>query len=272
MPLSYCQQFKLPQGNAISLDTFRTAPDSDLSEADISTGMKEAAERLCALQELLYAEHKRAMVICLQGMDAAGKDGIIRHALGAMNPQGCRVISLGPPEEKDNDHDFLWRFHRYMPAKGEIYIFNRSHYETVLIDRVHGRVPKEEWKKRYGLINDFERLLSESGTHILKFFLHVGKDEQFKRLKERLDRPEKHWKASEDDFKEREHWDAYMEAYADTLEQCNTPSAPWFLIPSDNKSYRNLAVMRVIQEYMESLNMRLPDRQREIEEMRRKYL
>lgn len=214
--------------------------------------------RLAALHDLLYAEHKRALLIVLQGMDAAGKDGTIKHVMSGVNPQGCKVTSFKQPTPIQLDHDFLWRIHAEVPEKGSIGIFNRSHYEDVLIARVHSLVPRKIWKKRYEAINDFEKLLTENNVHIVKCFLHMSAEEQEKRFMARLNDPNKNWKASAADFSERKFWDAYQEAYQDVIEKCSTRYAPWYVIPSDHKWFRNYAVGEIVIRTLESLKMHYP--------------
>ena len=216
-------------------------------------------KRLQELQEMLYAQGERALLIILQGMDAGGKDGTIKHVMGAFNPQGVQVTGFKVPTEKELAHDFLWRIHRATPRRGMIGIFNRSHYEDVLVVRVRSLVPKAVWKKRYRHINEFERMLAESGMTIVKFFLCIGKEEQAKRLRERQERPEKQWKFAPGDLEARRSWDAYMRAYEDALTRCNTRCAPWYVIPANRKWYRNLAVSEVLVQTMESMNLRYPD-------------
>ena len=227
--------------------------------------------RLRELQELLYAEHKRSLLICLQAMDTGGKDGVIRHVLGAMNPQGCRVATFHRPTSLERDHDFLWRAHRDVPAKSEVSIFNRSYYEDVLVVRIHDLAPKDIWSKHYRQINDFEQSLCENGTHILKFFLHISKDEQLRRFKDRLDDPSKHWKISESDYTERKRWDEYMEAFEDMLSKCSTEHAPWFVIPANHKWFRDLAISQIMVEYLEGLKMKSPMPSVDIAKIRKKY-
>ena len=204
-------------------------------------------------------------------MDTGGKDGTINHVLGAMNPQGCRVISFKQPSSEELSHDFLWRIHRAAPARGEVVIFNRSQYEDVLIVRVHNLVSKNIWQSRYDQINSFEEDLTENNIHILKFYLHISKDEQLKRFKNRLDDPSKRWKISEDDYKERGFWNDYMSAYADALSRCSTQQAPWFIIPSDHKWFRNLAVSRIVVEYLEQLTMKRPLPSVDLKRIRQAY-
>ena len=233
-----------------------TAGFKDRSEAEAT--LDKNIRRLTRLQYLLYAEGRRALLVILQGMDAAGKDGTIRHVMGPLNPQSCRVTSFKAPTAAELAHDFLWRIHRAVPGKGEIGIFNRSHYEDVLIVRVRNLAPKSVWSKRYAQINLFEKSLAESGVTILKFFLHVSKAEQKVRLVERLTDPKKNWKVNPADFEERKRWDDYMAAYADALRKCSTPWAPWFVIPSDHKWFRNLAVSQIIADTLKSMKMRFP--------------
>ena len=188
-----------------------------------------------------------------------------------MNPQGTRVHAFKVPSQEEREHDFLWRIHKNAPAKGEVAIFNRSHYEDVLVARVHDLVPKETWSKRYDLINDFERNLAENGTHILKFYLHISEDEQLRRFKQRLDDPTRHWKISESDYEERPFWPAYQEAYEDALSKTSTKHAPWFIIPANHKWFRNLAVSRIVVETLESLDMKFPEPAINVEEIRRRF-
>jgi PPK2 family polyphosphate:nucleotide phosphotransferase len=227
--------------------------------------------RLRELQELLYAEHQSSLLICLQAMDTGGKDGVINHVLGVMNPQGCKVASFRQPNSLERDHDFLWRAHRDVPARGQVAIFNRSHYEDVLAARIHKLAPKSVWSKRYNQINQFEKSLSENGTHVLKFYLHIDKDEQLRRFKQRLDDPSKHWKISDTDYTERERWDEYVTAFEDMLSKCSTHYAPWFVIPANHKWFRDLAVSQILVEYLEGLHMKLPPASVDIAKIRKKY-
>jgi PPK2 family polyphosphate:nucleotide phosphotransferase len=210
------------------------------------------------LQNKFYAEKKRALLIVLQGMDTAGKDGTIRHVMSGINPQGCSVTAFKVPNSEELSHDFLWRIHKAVPERGMIGIFNRSQYEDVLVVRVHKLVPKDIWQARYDEINRFERNLAENDVKILKFFLHISKEEQKKRLDDRLHDPHKKWKLSKADGKERKLWDDYVAAYEAMLHQCSTEYAPWFIIPSDHKWFRNLAVSRIIVETLEGFDMHFP--------------
>ena len=214
--------------------------------------------RLDPLQEVLYAEHKHKVLLVLQGMDGSGKDGTIRRVFEGVNPEGVRVAHFGKPSEEELDHDYLWRVHKQVPEKGEIVIFNRSHYESVLVERVHGLVPESVWSKRYQQIVDFERMLSDEGTTILKFFLHIDRKEQAKRFQDRLDDPTKHWKFSYLDYNERAYWKDYMRAYEDALERTSTESAPWYAVPSNHPWFRDMVVSEVIVEALDALGMRYP--------------
>jgi PPK2 family polyphosphate:nucleotide phosphotransferase len=246
-------------GNKVKLAKFD--PDDTLGYShDEKTQAKLATtlQRLDRLQYVLYATKKKALLIVLQAMDAGGKDGTIRHVMTGVNPQGCRVTSFKQPTQEELAHDFLWRIHAAVPARGMLGIFNRSHYEDVLVVRVHGLVPKKIWKARYDQINEFEKLLDENGVTILKFFLHISKDEQKKRFEERLTDPRKYWKFGPADLKERELWDQYQEAYEAALERCSTKRAPWFIIPANHKWFRNLAVSKIVLETLEGFEMQMP--------------
>lgn len=249
-----------PPGKAFRID------EIDPGDSGAHKDKKEAAgptrknlKRLQELQEMLYAQGRHALLIVLQAMDAGGKDGTIKHVMGAFNPQGVRVTGFKVPTEEELAHDFLWRIHKVAPRRGMIGIFNRSQYEDVLVVRVQGLVPKSVWRKRYRRINEFERTLAESGTTIVKFFLCISKEEQAERLRERQERPDKHWKFAPGDLEARKSWDRYMEAYEEALTRCNTRYAPWYAIPADRKWYRNLAVSEVLVQTMESMGLRYPD-------------
>jgi PPK2 family polyphosphate:nucleotide phosphotransferase len=229
-----------------------------ISKEDAVAASQHHVEKLQALHELLYAENKRSLLIVLQGMDAAGKDGTIKHVMSGVNPQGCAVTSFKQPSPIELAHDFLWRIHAAVPGKGTIGIFNRSQYEDVLIARVHKLVPKSVWETRYDQINAFEKILTENGVLILKFFLHMSSAEQKKRFEERLKDPNKNWKASAADFKERHFWNQYQAAYEEALERCSTKWAPWYAIPSDHKSFRNYAVAEIVIQTLESFKMKFP--------------
>lgn len=225
-------------------------------------GLKEIVklnEKLQELQEVLYAEGKHKVLVVLQAMDTGGKDGAIRRVFDGVNPQGVKVASFKVPTPEEMAHDYLWRVHKVAPANGELVIFNRSHYEDVLVVRVHNYVPKEVWSKRYEQINAFEKLLAENGTTILKFFLHISKDEQKERLQARLDDPTKHWKFSLGDLGERKLWDDYQSAYEDALNKTSTEYAPWYVVPANRKWYRDLVISKVLVETLEGLKMKYPE-------------
>ena len=216
-------------------------------------------ERLRDLQERLWAEGRRRILIVLQGIDTAGKGGTIEHVMGAFNPQGCRVHGFKVPTAEELAHDFLWRVHARVPGNGEIAIFDRSHYEQVLVVRVAGLEPKARWRRHYDQINAFERLLVEEGTTILKFFLLIDRDEQRERLQTRVDDPKKRWKFRVSDLETRAKWDAYLAAYEEMLERCSTDDAPWFVVPSNRKWFRNLAVARIVADTLAGLKPAYPE-------------
>jgi PPK2 family polyphosphate:nucleotide phosphotransferase len=217
-------------------------------------------ERLANVQERLWAERKRRVLVILQGIDAAGKDGTIKHVLSALNPQGAPVTSFGVPSATELAHDYLWRIHAAIPRAGEIGIFNRSHYEDVLIVRVHDLVPKKVWSRRFDQINDFERMLSEEDTTVVKFFLLIDRDEQRARLQARYDDPTKRWKFNLADLGERTRWDDYIKAFEDALTRCSTTDAPWYIVPADRKWFRNLAVGEILLDVLEELHPAYPTR------------
>src|ERR1017187_171491 len=266
------KEFLVRPGSHLQLKDFDPSfADKREDKKSARSKIKKLQKRMDELQFQLYAEQKRSLLICLQAPDAGGKDGVVRHVIGSMNPQGCRVVSFKQPSAKERAHDFLWRVEYQTPKRGEVVIFNRSHYEDVLIVRVHHLVARKIWSKRYEEINDFERRLVADGTHILKFFLHISKEEQLRRFEKRLDDPLRRWKISEADYSEREYWDDYATAYEDALSKCSTDDAPWFVIPSDHKWFRDLAISRIIVETMENLGIEVPEPTVNIAEIRRKY-
>jgi PPK2 family polyphosphate:nucleotide phosphotransferase len=220
--------------------------------------LTELAVRLDQLQDILYAERKHCVLVVLQGMDTSGKDGTIRHVFSEVDPLGVRAVRFKAPTEDELAHDFLWRVHPHAPGKGEVVIFNRSHYEDVLVVRVHKLITQAECKRRYAAINYFEQLLADSATVILKFYLHISKDEQKKRLQERLNDPKKQWKFSRADLAERKLWLQYMRAYADALAATSTDQAPWYVVPANSKTNRNLFISAVLLDTLEGLKMRYP--------------
>jgi PPK2 family polyphosphate:nucleotide phosphotransferase len=240
--------------------------DYDPDDTSLAPGNKaetnEASEKLHArideLQELLFAEHRHKLLIVLQGMDTSGKDGVVRHVLSGVSPQSVRVTSFKKPTEVELSHDYLWRVHAALPGDGEIGIFNRSHYEDVLVVRVHELVPEKAWSKRYGQIRDFEEMLAENGMTILKFFLHISRDEQRERLQARLDDPKKRWKFQHGDIEERKLWDDYQRAYEDAIGKTATQHAPWIIVPANAKWYRNWIVATAMVKALEKLEMKYP--------------
>jgi PPK2 family polyphosphate:nucleotide phosphotransferase len=229
-------------------------------------------QKMDKLQHLLYSEKKHSLLIVLQGMDASGKDGVVRHVITGLNPAGCKVIGFKQPTPGELDHDFLWRIHPHVPAKGDVAIFNRSHYEDVLVVRVHQLVTKKIWSRRYELINNFERQLAiDNNTTILKFFLYISRDEQLSRFRQRLDDPARQWKISEADYKERAYWDDYIAAFEDMLRKTSTDYAPWFVIPSNHKWFRDLAISEIITRTLENLDMKLPQPTVDLADIARKY-
>jgi len=223
-------------------------PPNRLSREDAQEQLASLGDELSSLQDLLWGARTHAVLVVLQGRDAAGKDGAIKHVVGFLNPRGVHVTSFGAPTQEEREHDFLWRIHRNTPRLGEFAIFNRSHYEDVLVVRVHNLVPKEIWGERFGHIRDFEELLTEHRTIVLKFFLHISKEEQKKRLVEREQDPRTAWKLTANDWEERERWDEYSEAYEDAILRTSTKRAPWRIVPADSKWYRNLVIARSIVE------------------------
>jgi PPK2 family polyphosphate:nucleotide phosphotransferase len=237
-------------GKKIDLNEIDTDPPRTVTKQEALVRIETLTTELFDLQDLLWGARTRSVLIVLQGRDAAGKDGAIKHVAGAFNPRGINVVSFGVPTLEEREHDFLWRVHRHTPRRGEIAIFNRSHYEDVLVVRVHDLAPRPVWKARYDHINDFEQMLAEHGTIVLKFFLHISKGEQEKRLIDREEDPKTAWKLNVGDWKERELWAEYTEAYEDVLSKCSTRNAPWHIVPADAKWYRNLIVAEAVCDAM----------------------
>jgi PPK2 family polyphosphate:nucleotide phosphotransferase len=258
-------QYRIEPGTKVTLADFNTDDDGGLTKVSSKPQMKELNRRLEALQELLFAEGKHKVLVVLQAMDAGGKDGTIRHVFDRVNPQGVKVASFKKPTEFELAHDYLWRVHRHTPASGQITIFNRSHYEDVLVVRVLGLVPEERWRRRYQHIREFEKLLADEGTTILKFYLHISKDEQKERLQARIDDPEKNWKFDSGDLKQRALWDEYMTAFEVAMAETSTEHAPWYVIPADNKWYRNLVISQIMVDTLEGLHMEYPPPEEGIE-------
>lgn len=270
--MDYAKRFRIEPGAKVKLDEIDAGYKGEHEDkASAQAEIDKYAQHLPDLQYLMYAENSRSLLIILQAMDAAGKDGTIKHVLGTMNPQGCRVYNFKAPSAVELAHDFLWRIHQATPPKGYVTVFNRSHYEDVLVVRVHNLVPKEVWSKRYDEINAFEKHLTHNGTHVIKFYLHIDKAEQLERFKQRLDDPSRQWKISESDYAEREYWSEYQRAYEEAISACSTDRAPWYIIPSNHKWFRNLAVSQILVNTLESFNMKFPEPSVNIEDIRKKY-
>jgi PPK2 family polyphosphate:nucleotide phosphotransferase len=252
------QRHRIEDGKHFSL--------SDVDPDDTGKFSKEEADAktqadillLRDLHEKLYVDRRYSLLVVLQGMDTGGKDGTIKHVFTGVNPQGCQVTSFKKPSEEELSHDFLWRISKALPPRGNFGIFNRSHYEDVLIVRVHKLVDKDAWKRRYDAINAFEKRLADEGTLILKFFLYISKDEQKKRILARIEDTKKQWKFTPDDIQERKHWDHYIEAYEDAIRKCSTPHAPWYVVPANKKWYRNYVVANALVKTLEKLDLKLP--------------
>jgi PPK2 family polyphosphate:nucleotide phosphotransferase len=257
--MDFRKRFIVAPGKKVNLSKHDPGFVGDFEDkARAKRELEETSTRLTTLQNVFYADSRRALLIVLQAMDTGGKDGTIRRVFSGVNPEGCRVTAFKAPSQDELAHDFLWRIHAAVPPKGYIGIFNRSHYEDVLIVRVHNLVPKPVWSARYDQINEFENILTENNVTILKFFLHISKEEQKKRLDARREDPEKNWKFNPEDLKERKHWDDYVKAYEEALSRCSTKAAPWFIIPADHKWFRNLAVSKIVTETLEELKPSYP--------------
>jgi PPK2 family polyphosphate:nucleotide phosphotransferase len=231
----------------------------------------ETNEEIRDLQYRLFVERRQSLLIVLQAPDAAGKDGLMRNVLGKMNPQGCRTYPFKAPSTEELAHDFLWRIHRCTPGRGNVSVFNRSHYEDVLVVRVEDLVPRNVWSRRYDAINHFEQNLVDHGTKILKFYLHISPEEQLERFKKRLDNPAKHWKLNVGDYRVRDKWNAYREAYEQALERCNHADSPWYVIPADQKWYRDAAVAAIVRDTLAAMNPQMPPVDVDLEEIRSLY-
>jgi PPK2 family polyphosphate:nucleotide phosphotransferase len=260
-------RYRIAPGTHVDLSTIDAADTSgfDGSKAEGRKELARLVERLAALQHLMWAEGKHKLLIVLQAMDSGGKDGTIRRVFGGVNPQGVRVTSFKAPTSEELAHDYLWRIHEHTPGSGEIAVFNRSHYEDVLIVRVLDLVPEPRWRKRYQHIADFERLLTDEGTTILKFYLHISKDEQKERFQERLDDPTKNWKFNPGDLDHRDRWGEYMDAFEEAFLHTSTEAAPWYVVPADKKWYRNIVIARTIVETLETLDMQYPEAEADLD-------
>jgi PPK2 family polyphosphate:nucleotide phosphotransferase len=263
------RKYIVQEGETVSLSNWQPADTSGFkgTEEEALEESRKLTLKLERLQEVLFAEHKRKVLIVLQAMDTGGKDGTIKKVFEGVNPQGVRVAHFQKPTPDEADHDFLWRVHRQVPGNGEMVIFNRSHYEDVLVERVHGLVSKETWVRRYKDIRHFEKLLHEEGTAVMKFFLYIDRAEQKRRLHERMADPTKRWKFSVFDVKESVFWSEYMRAYEEALQNTSTHSSPWYVIPADKKWFRDLLVSSIIVERLERLRMRYPKASADLKSM-----
>src|SRR5271169_6491413 len=270
--MDYRKKFRVDPGAKLRLNKLDPAyKGKHASEAEAKQETENYCQKLARQQTLLYAEHKHSILVVLQALDAGGKDGTINHVFSALNPQGARVAGFKQPTAAELAHDFLWRVHPHAPGRGQISIFNRSHYEDVLVTRVHKLIDKATWTRRYREICDFEALLVQSGTTILKFFLHISKEEQLARFAQRLEDPGRNWKISEADYTERALWDDYIEAFEDAIRATSTHEAPWYVVPSNAKWFRNLAVSQIIADAMADLDLAYPPPSVNLAEIRRKY-
>ncbi len=257
--MSIATQYHAKPGDTIDLADWATDDTNGLKRKQIEAKTEENTLAIAELQHKLYAEDKRSLLIVLQSMDAGGKDSTIRHVFGRVNPQGVHVMPFKRPTEKELSHDFLWRVHHHTPGRGCIGIFNRSHYEDVLVARVNNLVPESIWAKRYELINSFEQGLVNHGTQIVKIYLHLSKDRQKEKLADRLINPEKNWKFEPGDLKTREHWDEFMHAYSVAISRCNTDDAPWYIVPTDRKWHRVHVVSEIVRAALEDMNPQYPE-------------
>ena len=251
--------YRVAPGSSVDLSTIDpNESEGYTGKADVKPELKRHRKRIEELQARLYAEHQQSLLVVLQAMDTGGKDGAIRGVFEGVNPQGCEVTSFKQPSTEELDHDFLWRYHERTPRRGMIGIFNRSHYEDVLIVRVQSLVPAAVWEERYAAINAFEELLTRNRTMVLKFYLHISKDEQQRRLQSRLNNPDKNWKFDPADLRQRERWDNYTAAYEDAISRCSTAAAPWHVVPANHKWYRNLVIARTIASTLEAMDPHFP--------------
>ncbi|HMK90176.1 MAG TPA: PPK2 family polyphosphate kinase [Methylocystis sp.] len=271
--MDFGKRFRVQPGAELDLDSMDPGfHEPHANDVEAAESLQHNLQRITKLQRTLYADREHSLLIVLQGIDGAGKDGTCWHVISAMDPQGVQVTGFKQPTAEEREHDFLWRVHPHAPRLGYVAIFNRSHYEDVLAVRVHKFAPKEIWKPRYDFINDWERLLAvENNTVILKFFLYISKAEQLERFKARLDDPAHQWKISESDYTERNRWDDYIKAFEAMLSRCSTDHAPWFVIPSNHKWFRNLAVSQIIADALEDMHLQMPKPSVDLNEMRRLY-
>ncbi|QDV82478.1 polyphosphate kinase 2 family protein [Planctomycetes bacterium TBK1r] len=270
--MDFEKEFRIKPSESVSLkkrETKTKGPFEDKADAVAAT-----EKNIATIQELqyrMYVEAKQSLLIVLQAPDAAGKDGVIRKVLGKMNPQGCRTYPFKVPSSVELAHDFLWRIHSCTPARGKVAIFNRSHYEDVLVVRVQNLVPESVWRPRYEIINDFERNLAANGTRILKFYLHISPEEQLERFRKRLENPAKHWKLNPGDYEARSQWDDVRRAYEDAFERCSTKYAPWYVIPADHKWFRDAAISSIVAKTLSEMDPKFPPVDVDLDEIRRLY-
>lgn len=270
--MDYRKEFVVEPGSKLHLANIDPSySGKHLSHENAAPEIRKHLERMTKLQYLLYADAEQSLLVVLQALDAAGKDGVVRHLFSGMNPQGTSVCAFKQPSQLELAHDFLWRAHLRAPSKGELVIYNRSHYEDVLVVRVHDLTSESVWSKRYDLINDFEKMLSHSGTRVLKFYLHISPEEQLKRFKQRLDDPMRHWKISAADYTERDLWPKYIDAYENAITLTSTKRAPWYIIPANHKWFRDLAVSQIVADTMDEMGLHLPATRVDLAEIRRKY-
>jgi len=262
------ERLRVKPGSRVDLSKWDPQEDFGRTRDEAEPEILHDVERLASLQERLFAESKRGLLIVLQGIDAAGKDGTVSHVMTGFNPAGVTVASFKVPTATEAAHDFLWRVHERAPAKGEIAIFNRSHYEEVLVVRVHGYAPEAAWRRHYDQINAFEKLLTDEGTTILKFFLLISPEEQIQRFQDRINDPTKRWKFKSGDLEERKLWDKYIAAFEDALSRCSTDWAPWYIIPSNKKWFRDLAVAHIVAETLDDMNPQYPPGEPGIEKLK----
>jgi PPK2 family polyphosphate:nucleotide phosphotransferase len=270
--MNYRKKFLVEPGSKVRLGKIDPAyTGKHETQETAAEELAEEVKRMDRLQYLMYAEASRSLLIVLQGLDAAGKDGVIRHLFTGMDPQGTLVAAFKQPTKEELAHDFLWRAHARAPGRGQVVIYNRSHYEDVLVVRVHKLVPHSVWSKRYDQINHFEKLLTENGTSILKFYLHISPDEQLDRFRQRLDDPARQWKISDSDYSEREFWPKYVQAYEEAIARTSTKKSPWYVIPSDHKWFRNLAISQIVASTMQDMKQKVPPPRVDLAAIRRKY-
>ena len=266
------EKFRIAPGSRVSLAEWDPNATPGFGPGDRDKALKQLSannRRIARLQNDLYFENRQSLLIVLQAMDAGGKDGTINNVFAAMNPQGCRVQSFKTPTPLEQSHDFLWRVHTVAPRTGEVVIFNRSYYEAVLVEKVHAFASEREIEFRYKAINHFEELLNFHRTRIVKFYLHISKEEQLRRFMRRLESPAKHWKISANDYPERKFWNDYIAAFEAALTHCSTAAAPWFVIPANNKTFRNLAVSQIILQTLEDMKIRVPEPSVDLQQARK---